>query len=75
MRAYLTIEGAGKSAMKIQERLLSFLSCMVQYFLSQVPQEEAFGNASVFFPYQAIAKVCASWKLCEHSNGFRAKNF
>ena len=22
-----------------------------------------------------IAKVCASWKLYEHSNGFRAKNF
>ncbi len=24
---------------------------------------------------QVIAKVCASWKLYEHSNGFRAKNF
>ena len=24
---------------------------------------------------QAIAKVYASWKLYEHSNGFRAKNF
>ena len=24
---------------------------------------------------QAIAKVCASWKLYEHSNGFRARNF
>ena len=24
---------------------------------------------------QAIAKVCASWELYEHSNGFRARNF
>ena len=24
---------------------------------------------------QVIAKVCASWELYEHSNGFRAKNF
>ena len=28
-----------------------------------------------FYVFQAIAKVCASWKLYEHSNGFRAKNF
>ena len=24
---------------------------------------------------QVNAKVCAAWKLYEHSNGFRAKNF
>jgi hypothetical protein len=24
---------------------------------------------------QAVAKVCASWNLYEHSNGFRARNF
>ena len=51
MRAYLTIEGAGKRAMKIQERLLSFLSCMVQYFLLIVPHEtgvrERLGSLSI----------------------------
>ena len=31
------------------------------------------GSCTIYL--QAIAKVCASWKLYEHSNGFRAKNF
>ena len=40
-----------------------------------MPDQELQAYERTNKPQQAIVKVYASWKLYEHSNGFRAKNF